>query len=165
MKYENKRARLSAFICALLALTLAVPTATARPLRVGATGATPGVGIGSSDGDRDGDGMIEGPVTDGKTPAEQIASDIGDSVSRGMEDIREGASELSSGMTGEATEGTGRGPVETDPGTVKDGGEAKTKDAARETADTVWVIVAVIAAVAVVAAIVIAVPRKGKKSD
>ena len=170
MIYKRPTAFLRALCCALLALAVSLAWSAAGPGRAGATEVTPGMDIGSSDGDRDGDGMVEGPVSSDKSGAEELASDIGDSISRGMESVKEGAEELASGLIGgEATEGAGRGPAETDPGAVKDDGTKATgieelEAADRATADTVWVIVSVIAAVAVIAAIVIAVPKRdGKK--
>ena len=171
MIYRRRNAIVRSLCCALLALAVSLSWSAAGPGRVGATEVTPGMDIGSADGDRDGDGIVEGPVSGEKSGAEELASDIGDSISRGMESVREGAEELASGMMGgEATEEKGRGPVETDPGAVKDG-DAKTAGieelaaADRATADTVWVIISVIAAVAVISAIVIAVPKKDGKKE
>ena len=133
-------------LCAVLAITLSFAAA----VQIRAETTVPGAGVGASDGDRDGDGMIEGPVSDEKTPAEQAASDIGDSVSRGIEDAKDKAEELASDAA--------------DKMAGEDGGQTE-NDGSHEPMDTVWVIVAVIALIAIVAAIVIAVPGKGKKRD
>ncbi len=99
------------------------------------------------------------------------ASGIGNSISRGLEEIKDGAGSAASDMIGGVgTEGTGRGPVETDPGVVRDSEQYAAPDgekmnADREPADTFWVIAAVIASVAAIAAIAVAIPDRTPKKE
>ena len=132
--------------------------------RAEANDAVSGAGIGVSDGDRDGDGMIEGV---GAGPE----SGIGESISRGLEEIKDGAESLAEGLIGgEGTEGIGRGPVETDPGVVKDTEpyavpNEENSNSEKEPADTFWALASVVAAVAAIAAIAVAVPKKTPKKE
>ena len=128
----------------------------AQPPQVGATGSVPGAGIGVSDGDRDNDGVIEGP-------ADSSAGNIGDSISRGLEEIKDGAESLASDMIGDGTERTDRETV--GKGEENGGADDKSANAEREPANTVWVVAAVIAAVAAVTAIAVAVPKRNTKKE
>ena len=150
--------------CAVLAALFFSTALFARPAQVGAADAVPGAGIGQSDGDVDGDGMVEGP-------REEPASDIGDGIGMGIEEIKDGLESIASDMIGgEGTEGTGRGPVETDPGVVRDTTaygmqNGKKTNVEKESADTLWVVAAVVAAVAAVAALAVALPKRTVKKE
>ncbi|MBQ6263487.1 MAG: hypothetical protein IJK58_08240 [Clostridia bacterium] len=94
------------------------------------------------------------------------SSGIGDSISRGLEEIKDGAGSLADGMIGgEGTEGTGRGPAETDPGVVKNSEpyaapDTEKTNAENEPADTFRVVTAIVASVAAIAAVAVAVPKR-----
>jgi hypothetical protein len=94
------------------------------------------------------------------------ASGIGDGISRGLDEIKDGTESFAADMIGgEGTEGTGRGPVETDPGVVRDNAPyaaptGEKTNAENEPADTFWVVAAVVASVAAVAAIAVAIPKR-----
>ncbi|MBQ6678027.1 MAG: hypothetical protein IJM71_08265 [Clostridia bacterium] len=144
MKTDKNKAA-DAFRIACSAVLTAVMFATlfiAKPARVGAAGV--------------GDGT---------------ASGIGDSISRGLEELGDTAGSLASDMIGgEGTEGIGRGPVETDPGVVKDNApysapNAEKTNAENEPADTFWVIGAVVASVAAIGALAVAIPKRPIKKE
>ena len=99
------------------------------------------------------------------------ASGIGDGISRGLEEIKDGTESFAADMIGgEGTEGTGRGPVETDPGVVRDNapyaapGTEKT-NVENEPSDTFWVLAAVVASVAAIAALAVAIPKRPAKKE
>ncbi|MBR3424157.1 MAG: hypothetical protein IKN50_07230 [Clostridia bacterium] len=149
---------------AVLAAVFFSTLLSAKPARVEAAGTVPGAGIGVSDGDRDGDGMIEGIAGD-------PLSDIGEGVSRGLEEMKDGAESLADGVFGgEGTEGMGRGPVETDPGVVRDNEpysapNTEKTTAENEPADTFWVVAAVVASVAAIVALAVAIPKRPVKKE
>ena len=111
--------------------------------------------------------FFAGPAPAGAADAgEPPASGIGDGVSVGLGEADGGAGSLASGMTGgEGTEGTGRGPVETDPGVVRDNAPyaaptGEKTNAENEPADTFWVVAAVVASVAAIGALAVAIPKR-----
>ncbi len=126
-------------------------------LRVSAeTGA--GVDIGSSDGDVDGDGFVEGKDDSGKGAAQEI----GEGVSKGLDDVKEGAEDVRdriNGMT-DRVENEGRGSMETDPGVVKGGGEKMTEKDKDHAAG--WIAAAVVVAAAAIALVIALVPKRKK---
>ncbi len=147
-------------LCGILVIAFVLTVITYRA-PVGATDAAPGVGIGENDGDVDGDGVIDGPVGDGTSPAEQIVGEIGEGISRGLDEASEKGDELASDLMSGGTEGTAPGPYETDGGVVRDDGEkGRVSEDEKKAADTIWVVVAVAATVAVIAAVAVAVPRR-----
>ena len=160
-EYSGKTADVIRIACSVaLAAVFFCAAFFAQPARVGATDGTPGVGIGNVGGD----GMAEGTRN-------EPASGIGDSISRGLDDVKDGAGSLFPDMIGgEGTEGPGRGPAETDPGVVKDTvqngvGNVKKANVEKEPVDTFWVVAAVIAAVAAVAAVAVAVPKRTPRAE
>ena len=171
MKHDGNRAADVLRIAASVVLAALMFCAVFSLQHARAENGIPGTDIGSSDGDRDGDGMIEGPENEVTSPLGEALSDIGDSVSRGINDIEDGAESLASDIIGGVgTDGTGRGPVETDPGSVKDTATAEAEgtnkaNAENDAANTLWVVAAVIAAVAAVAAVAVAIPKRTPKKD
>lgn len=143
-------------LVSLLLATTWIP-ALQGPVRVSAeTGA--GMDIGSSDGDVDGDGFVEGKDGDGGG----LIGEIGDGISEGMDDLKEGAEEARDRINGapEKTENEGRGSVETDPGVVKDEGKGMTEKEKDHAAG--WIAAAVVIAAAAVALVIALVPKRKK---
>ena len=154
---KNKR------MLALLALFLLVAMTWLMTLqgsvRVSAeTGA--GMDVGSSDGDVDGDGFVEGKDGDGG-----VIGEIGEAIGEGMDDLKEGAEEARDRINGttEKTENEGRGSVETDPGVVRDDGDKNMTEKEKEKDHAAgWIAAAVVVAIAAVALVVALVPKRKK---
>ena len=153
---KNRNAAVLLLVSLLVALTWLVTFHGNR--RVSAeTGA--GMDIGQSDGDVDGDGVVEGNG-DGDGG---VIGEIGDAIGEGMDDLKEGAEDVRDRINDvpEKTENEGRGAEETDPGVVRDEGDKEMKVKEKDRAAG-WIAAAVVVAVAAVALVIALVPKRKK---